>query len=177
MPKRTLVTFPNQSLKEKSLDVKFPLTEEDNSLISDLKDTCVVEGGVGISAPQVGIKKRIMVASYDGDLKTFINPRITTTSNDDILSDKEGCLSFPNFFPKIKRYNHVCVRYFNESGEELIDSFEGFSSRVIQHEIDHLDGVLMIDRMHRLDREKFLRKHKRQYKKIKKMIRQMMKGD
>lgn len=176
MPKRTLIKFPSQILKEKSQNVEFPLSEEDNNLIKDLKDTCVVEGGVGISAPQVGIKKRIMVAAYDGDLKTFINPRITTTSDNDVISDKEGCLSFPDFFPKIKRYNHVCVRYCNESGDEIIDSFEGFTSRIIQHEIDHLDGVLMIDRMHRLDRDKFLRKHRRQYKKIKKMISQMMRN-
>lgn len=176
MPKRTLVTFPNASLKEVSQEVSFPLSEEDASLIKDLRDTCVVEGGVGISAIQVGINKRIMVAAHDGELKTFINPTISSVSENDINHDKEGCLSFPGFFAKIKRYNNVCVRYFNEEGTELVDSFEGFTSRIIQHEVDHLDGVIMIDRMHRLDRDKFLRKRKRQYKKIKQAISQMMRS-
>ena len=176
MPKRTLVTFPSDLLKETSVDVSFPLSEEDLSLIKDLKDTCVVEGGVGISAIQVGINKRIMVAAHDGELKTFINPSISSVSENSINQDKEGCLSFPGFFAKIKRYNNICVRYFNEEGVELIDTFEGFTSRIIQHEVDHLDGIIMIDRMHRLDRDKFLRKRRRQYKKIKKTISQMMRS-
>ena len=78
MPKRTLVTFPSKTLKEFSKNVDFPLSEEDVALIKDLKDTCVVEGGVGISAPQVGIQKRIFLAAHDGDLKVFINPTITS---------------------------------------------------------------------------------------------------
>ena len=176
MPKRTLVTFPSKDLKESSQNIEFPLSEDIIGLIKDLKDTCVVEGGVGISAPQVGIQKRVMVAAHDGDLKVFINPTITSASEDDIIKDKEGCLSFPGFFPQIKRFNHVCVRYQNEEGTEVIDSFEGFTSRIVQHEIDHLDGVLMIDRMNRLDREKFLRKRARQHKKIKKMLSQMMRS-
>ena len=176
MPKRTLVTFPNDSLKEISSEVSFPLSEEDKSLIKDLKDTCVVEGGVGISAVQVGINKRIMLAAHDGELKAFINPVITSVSENNIINDKEGCLSFPGFFTKIKRYNNVCVRYYNEEGDQLIDSYEGFTARIVQHEVDHLDGIVMLDRMHRLDKDKFLRKRKRQYKKIKKVISQMMRS-
>ena len=174
MSKRTVLTYPNKFLKENSVVVELPLSEDNSKLIQDLKDTCVVEGGIGISAPQVGVNKRIIIATYDGELKSLINPEIVSYSKDNVKREREGCLSFPGLQALIKRYESIKVKYYNEEGVIKLEDFHGLSSRIIQHEIDHLDGTLMIDRMHRLEKERYIKKQKREYKKFKNMIKQMM---
>ncbi len=174
MSKRTVLTYPNKFLKEKSEAVELPLSEDDSKLIEDLKDTCTVEGGVGISAPQVGINKSIIIVTHDGSLVPLINPEIISFSSNDIKREKEGCLSFPGLQASIKRYESIKVKYYNEEGVINLEDFHGFTARIIQHEIDHLDGTLMIDRMHRLEKQRYIKKQKREYKKFKNMIKQMM---
>ncbi len=174
MSKRTVLTYPNAFLKKNSEDVSLPLKEEDCKLIEDLKDTCTVEGGVGISAPQVGINKNIIIVTHDGELKALINPEIISFSADEIKREREGCLSFPGLQALIKRYESIKIKYYNEEGVIKLEDFHGFTARIVQHEIDHLTGVLMIDRMHRLEKQRFIKKQKREHKKFKNMIKQMM---
>ena len=174
MSKRTVLTYPNKFLKENSVAVELPLSEDNNKLIQDLKDTCTVEGGVGISAPQVGINKRIIITTYDGEFKALINPEIVSYSSDDIKREREGCLSFPGLQALIKRYESIRVKYYDTEGVIKLENFHGFTARIIQHGIDHLNGMLMIDRMHRLEKERYIKKQKREYKKFKNMIKHMM---
>ena len=174
MPKRTILRYPNELLNKESDPVAVPLEEETLSLVKDLKDTCTVEGGVGISAPQVGINKRVIVATHDGTLKAFINPEIIRYEGALERREKEGCLSFPGLFSKIKRFDRVVVSYNDESGNLLEETYEGFTSQIIQHEVDHLNGITMLDRMHRLERDKYFRKQKRQAKKLNNMIKRLM---
>ena len=142
--------------------------------MQDLKDTCTVEGGVGISAPQVGINKRVIVVTRDGELTALINPEIVSYEGTLNHKDKEGCLSFPGLFAKIKRFDDVVVSYLDEEGIQHEDRFSGFTSQIIQHEVDHLNGLTMLDRMHRLERDKYFRKQKRQAKKLNNMIKRLM---
>lgn len=174
MPKRTILRYPNEILKSESIPVSLPLEEETLNLVQDLKDTCTVEGGVGISAPQVGINKRVIIVTHDGELTALINPEIISYEGTLDHKAKEGCLSFPGLFVKIKRFDDVIISYYDEEGNQHEKRFSGLTSQIVQHEIDHLNGLTMLDRMHRLERDRYFRKQKRQAKKLNNMIKRIM---
>jgi len=131
-------------------------------LISDMFETLRNSEGVGLAAPQVGLSIRLAVVDLDvisdeqpefkGYLKTFINPYIEETDGDKI-GYEEGCLSFPGIHEKVLRPSRVRVSYQDEQFNEHDEWFEGFEARVLQHEIDHLDGKCFIDRMSPLRRQ------------------------
>lgn len=125
------------------------------SLIRDLKDTLSVQKdpeGVGLAAPQIGVNLRVFVANYKGFEKVCVNPEIIkmsqkvakTKSKNEIL---EGCLSLPHYYGPLKREQSVTVKYQDETGKELVEEFRGFNAQIILHEIDHLNGVLFVDRL------------------------------
>jgi len=124
------------------------------SIIADLKETLLVQKdpeGVGLAASQIGKGLRIFVVKEGDKPKIFINPEITTQVDEkrkrSVNKIMEGCLSLPNFYGPLKRTFKIRVKYTRENGEELEEEYEGLSSQIIQHEIDHLNGILFVDRL------------------------------
>lgn len=113
----------------------------------DLIDSMHLGKGVGLAAPQVGVLDRVFVVHIDGDVpRVFINPSIIETSSE--LSEfEEGCLSIPGMYAQVIRPAYVKVQAWNERGRPFNLTAEGFLARVIQHEYDHLEGVLFIDKL------------------------------
>ncbi len=114
-------------------------------LLDDMADTMYKAEGVGLAAPQVGILRRICVVDIGEGLIELINPLIIKKSGSQTGS--EGCLSVPDRFEEVKRPNKVTVRAQNRMGENIEIKAEGFLARAFCHEIDHLDGILYIDRI------------------------------
>lgn len=158
--------YPDEVLKKKAE----PISDIDSSLqklIDDMIETMYKANGVGLAAPQVGVLKRLIVVDTsprepNQSLIVLINPEIVQTEGE-ILSE-EGCLSLPGFITRLNRKERVLVRGLNREGKELEIEASGLLSRALQHEIDHLEGKLLIDRISPLKRELFRRK----YQKIKK---------
>ena len=116
-------------------------------MVEDMFETMYKYNGVGLAAPQIGILKRILVidtGEKDEKLE-MINPKITKLEKEVILS--EGCLSFPNVFGNVRRYNYTEAEYVTKDGEKKTIKAEGLLAQAIQHEIDHLNGVLFIDQV------------------------------
>ena len=116
-------------------------------MVEDMFETMYKYNGVGLAAPQIGILKRVLVidTGEEGEKLEMINPTITKLEQEVILS--EGCLSFPNVFGNVRRYNYTEAEYMTKDGEKKTIKAEGLLAQAIQHEIDHLNGVLFIDQV------------------------------
>src|SRR5207248_2777125 len=123
-------------------------------LFDDLADTVREAPGVGLAAPQIGVPLRAIVTYLDEKINILINPQIVERSGEEV-EDTEGCLSIPGWWGPVKRDPSVTVRGMGRTGKSLKIKAEGLQARVLQHEIDHLDGILFIDRME--DRSKLYR--------------------
>ncbi|MBD3311203.1 MAG: peptide deformylase [Candidatus Magasanikbacteria bacterium] len=151
MTKLVVITHPNEILRKRSdeVDRNFILKEDTQNLIKNMIETMHNDDGVGLAAPQIGKNIRIVIIGKDAnpDKKdlVLINPRWNKLSRKKIV-DLEGCLSIPKTFGKVKRYNKIQVTATNEKGEKIEFEAEKLFARVIQHEVDHLDGVLFIDK-------------------------------
>ncbi len=141
--KLTLVPSDESVLRAKAARVANPPSV--TKLASDLHETMLAEGGVGLAAPQVGKGVRVFVSGAERPL-TFINPEITWSSGEQIWWE-EGCLSLPRLLGQVKRPKEVKVRALDPSGGTFRLQADGLLARVIQHEIDHLDGIMFTDRM------------------------------
>lgn len=147
--KRTIVTYPNPILEKAAQEVVFPLDKETKDLIRDMWET--VKGkGVGLAAPQVGVSKKICIINADeAELEekaknvTLINPKIVFESQVQHLM-VEGCLSFPDQYYEIWRPANIVVEYYNEEGKKKKLKAGNWLSRIIQHEVSHLNGDLFI---------------------------------
>lgn len=139
-----LITYPNKILREKAKKIKTPIDKEILDMIPKMAEIMRNSNGMGLAAPQVGKSLKLYVIDYDEKLYAFINPVITAKSKDKILED-EGCLSFPKKFIPVERSRTVKVRYLDEKGNKCKIKAEGIFARCIQHELDHLDGILLID--------------------------------
>jgi peptide deformylase len=136
------------------------VTDQLRKLISDMFETMYDEEGVGLAAPQVGISERIIVVDpHEDDSKPFalINPEILDTSSETEKSE-EGCLSIPGLRDIVERPSSVRVRGMTPEGEITEIQTDGLLARILQHEIDHLDGILFIDRLSPLKRKLLLSK-------------------
>ncbi len=132
-------------LREKSLPVT-EITDEIRELARNMFFTLQQESGVGLAAPQIGrLLRMFVVCADDGVNRAFINPQIIATSNEMVYYE-EGCLSIPKLYQQILRPARVTVQAFNEHGKPFTLEADGLLARVIQHEYDHLDGILFIDR-------------------------------
>ena len=161
-----VLEIPNQILLQKAQPVEM-VTEEIKQLLSDMLETMYAEKGVGLAAPQVGVSKRIIVIDTeqrdeDGNYKPgnpmcLINPEIISKSEETIFFC-EGCLSVPKQNADVERYYQIKVRYLDKNGKEQELEAEDYLAVVLQHEIDHLDGILYIDRISRLKRNMLLKK-------------------
>lgn len=147
-----IVTFPTPSLRLKSKKVS-KFDAELQTLIDNMFETMRAAPGVGLAAPQIGQSIRLVVVEYreDGDENAkprkyvLVNPEIIKRSEEKV-TDIEGCLSVPGLAGKVERHEAITVRAKNRFGKSLKIDAEGWLARIFQHEIDHLDGVLYIDR-------------------------------
>lgn len=116
-------------------------------ILDNMVETMYSTKGVGLAAPQVGISKRIFVCDQgDGVIRKIINPVITPLT-DTLIDCEEGCLSVPGIYKKVQRPEKIKIEYMNEKGEEVTEEVEGFLAIIMQHEYDHLEAVLFVDRI------------------------------
>jgi len=159
MPPLKIILYPDPLLQKVSTEVD-PLAEGISSIIENLVDTMRSHGGVGIAAPQVGILKRIIIVDVTpgntghGLLK-LLNPKIIFRSGK--RKGREGCLSIPEYRANITRARKIRVEAFTLNGKSLTLDAKGFEAVALQHEIDHLDGLLFIDRVTDMKRDLFRR--------------------
>jgi peptide deformylase len=142
--------FKDPILRSKCVEVE--LTDEVRDLISDMKETMYKAEGIGLAAPQVGKNFRIFIADIGEGCFVFINPKIISKKGS-VLSD-EGCLSLPGIFGKVKRAKEIKVEALNEEGQRFEAEVSGLFANCIQHEIDHLNGILFTDRLRAIDKIK-----------------------
>lgn len=121
------------------------VTKRTKKLIKDMKQTMRAAEGIGLAAPQVGVSQRVIVVDTGGDVIAMINPVIEQSSGEEI--DVEGCLSIPGKRGYVKRASEIVVSGLQEDGTPVRYRAEGLVARIFQHEIDHLDGVLFIDKV------------------------------
>jgi peptide deformylase len=158
---RTILTAPDPRLKKKSQPVD-SVDAEIRQLMDDMLETMYDAPGIGLAAPQIGELRRVIVLDIDReDLKTgpilMANPEIIEASDEDATYE-EGCLSVPEHYSDVVRPATVPVRYLDRDGETREMTCEGLLSTCVQHEIDHLDGILFIDHISALKRNMILRK-------------------
>ena len=156
-----IVKYPDKFLNQPTRPVE-NIDGEIQNLIENMSETMYVEPGIGLAAIQVGINKSLLI--YDisekdekRSLQVLINPRIIS-SEGSILSEGEGCLSVPDFRADVKRSAAILVEAFDRNEKPLRIEAEGFLAVVLQHEIDHLNGILFIDRISSLKRGIYKRK-------------------
>ncbi len=113
-------------------------------LISDMRESMVEARGVGIAAPQVWRSERVCLVSIDGNTIALINPQITWRS-EELAVDEEGCLSLPHIWVQVPRSVEIQLTYLDERGKLREKRLKAFDARVVQHELDHLEGVLIVD--------------------------------
>lgn len=153
MAVRTIITEGDPRLRQKSLRIR-TVDDEVRRLAQDLWDTVRAARGPGLAAPQIGVLRRIIVVSIPPDYVeegdpgvelTLINPEIVRASGRQV--GLEGCLSIPGWYGEVPRFMHVTVKALDLDGREVRIKGSGLLARVLQHEIDHLDGILFIDRI------------------------------
>ena len=163
--------YPDPILRQKSKPVE-KWDDELNKVIQDMMDTIDAVPGLGLAAVQVGAPVSLFI--YDPDLSSesrvknysvFINPEIVYEEGE--VKGEEGCLSVPDYRDSVVRAQVVKVRGYNKNGESIEITAEGLLARVFQHEIDHLNGVLFIDRLSSLKRGLFLRRMKKRERQLK----------
>lgn len=155
--------YPEKILKEKTTNVE-DLDARTQHLIDDMIETMHFARGLGLAANQVGVSKRLCVIDLSlkedkGPFIVLVNPIIV--EKEGMIDAEEGCLSIPGYLTSIKRAEKVLVKGINREGKDIEIEGTGFLARALQHEVDHLDGLLLIDRMSPIKREFFKRKYKK----------------
>jgi len=155
--------YPAPVLKKKAAAVSV-FDEELQKLIEDMVETMYAAPGVGLAAPQVGVSRRLAVidiSSRDDQhpLIVLINPCVLRTAGE--VEFEEGCLSIPEYTAKVKRSESLVVRAHDRNGDEVEIEADGLLAIALQHEIDHLDGFLLIDRISPIKREFFKKRYKK----------------
>ena len=169
---REILTYPSPLLKEKSVDVK-KIDDKTRQIINDMVVTMYHEQGVGLAAPQVGVLLKIITVEVSmkeegSNLIILVNPKIT--KREGTIGFEEGCLSVPDFLVKIKRSCDIVVSGLNEKGEDVEYSCNGLLSVVIQHEMDHLDGILIVDHASQLKKSFYMKRLKKKEKQARKLL-------
>ncbi len=146
----SILKEPNAELRKKSE----PLAAEDLTLpktqawFDELVETMKAADGIGLAAPQIGVKKRVIVISTAAGAEVFINPKIVSSSLRKVESE-EGCLSVPGVYGIVRRHQKIKVKALDRNGQKRLLKAAGLEAIIFQHEIDHLDGVLFIDKVER----------------------------
>ena len=163
-----LYTYPDKILSQKCDEVK-EVTDETRKILDDMLETMYADKGVGLAAPQVGLKQRMIViddkVTEDGvpgpHPLYLVNPVLIEKSAETIFFN-EGCLSVPGQCAEVERHKRVTVRYLDYNGQEQVLKAEDYLAVILQHETDHLDGILYIDHLSRLKRNMIIKKLQKQ---------------
>jgi len=161
MALRDILILPDRRLRQVSEPVK-KITSEIKSLVEDMFETMYAAPGIGLAAIQVGVPKRVVtmdIAKREGETepRVFINPEITWSSDDPSVYE-EGCLSIPDVHEDVERPAKVRFKYLDLDGKAHEAEAEGLFATCIQHEVDHLNGVLFIDHISKLKRDRIVKK-------------------
>lgn len=148
-------TYPDSVLRQKSKPVE-KVTPQIRQILKEMSEAMYLAGGIGLAAAQVGINKQLIIMDIGEGLKCFVNPRIVERKGASVL--EEGCLSFPGVTVRVKRAAEVLVEALDENGKAVSLIGEDLMAHVLQHEIDHLQGKLIID--YASWRDKFKLRHK-----------------
>ena len=162
---REILVVPNPVLKQVSQPVA-KVDDELRALMDDMLETMYDAPGIGLAAIQIGVPKRVIVMDIAGPdeekaPRFFVNPEIVWSS-EDTAPYEEGCLSIPDIYDEVERPARVKLKYLNYQGEEVVEDADGLFAVCIQHEMDHLQGVLFIDHLSRLKRDRAVAKVKKQ---------------
>lgn len=156
MAVREIITLPNPVLRRKARKVN-EFGAELQALIDDMVETMREAPGVGLAAPQVNVPWRVIVVEFGDEEDDAIPPRLYVVVNPEVIRASkesmigtEGCLSIPNVLGEVERATAVTVKGYNRRGQPVRIKAEGWLARIFQHEIDHLDGVLFVDRAERV---------------------------
>ena len=161
MAVKTILTEPNKLLRQISKNVEV-VGKEEQQLMNDMLETMYAANGIGLAAIQIGIPKRIIVMDISKDENKkepifFVNPQIK--NRDELKSTyEEGCLSVPNQFAEIDRPKNCDVEYLDYNGKKKLLKAEGLLATCIQHEMDHLEGILFIDYLSKLKKSMIIKK-------------------
>lgn len=150
MAVRRVRVYPDPVLREENKNIEV-FDESLQAFVADMWDTMYVADGVGLAAPQVGENVNLIVIDYHDEKYVLINPLITEQQGE--VTNEEGCLSFPGIYEKVISPERIRVQYRDETGGEHDEWHEGFLACVFSHEIDHLHGRLLIDRVSPLKRQ------------------------
>ncbi len=161
---RKIITEPNKLLREISLPVE-NVGKKEQQLMDDMLDTMYAANGIGLAAIQIGVPKNVVVIDLNKDKKKlpmfFVNPKITSKSKS-LTKYEEGCLSIPNLFAEIERPSECEIQYLDYFGKEKTLKANGLLATCIQHEVDHLKGILFIDYLSKLKKDIILKKLSKQ---------------
>ena len=157
---KTIITEPNEILRQVSKPVQ-TVGNEERKLMDDMLETMYAANGIGLAAIQIGIPKRIIVMDISKDGKKnpmyFVNPRIKNKDKEKITYE-EGCLSVPDYFAEVDRPKYCEVEYLDYNGESKVLEADGLLATCIQHEMDHLEGILFIDYLSKLKKTMIVKK-------------------
>ncbi|QQS60904.1 MAG: peptide deformylase [Candidatus Moraniibacteriota bacterium] len=148
-----LTFYPHPVLETTGTKISTSDLESMRQLAKEMTKTMYESKGVGLAAQQIGKALQICVIDVDGNLHTLINPKITSFSRN-MHTDDEGCLSIPRKFFPIERHWKVTVRYTDEEGVERKMRASGLLARAVQHELDHLNGIIILDRYHEQNKKR-----------------------
>lgn len=159
--------YGSEALRNENIDADLQDKEGISKLLEDMKDTLKVADGCGLAAPQVGVNKRILIVdgrelveSYP-ELKDFfrvmINP-VVLEESEQLCEYSEGCLSVPGIYAEVRRPEKIKVEYYNENFEKVVEEFDKFACRMVQHELSHLEGNLFVDNISPIRRKMIARK-------------------
>lgn len=159
-----VIKIGHKTLKEKSALVP-EIGSTIKELIEDMKETLELTHGIGLAAPQVNVKKRIFIThAPEDEVRVFINPEILQTSQE-VSNYEEGCLSIPGVWANVSRPVSITVQARNLNGKIFTMEVEGLLARIIQHEYDHLNGILFTDRLPEKQRGRVLKIYDEKFKK------------
>ena len=170
---KTILTEPNKILRQISNPVDH-VGEEEQKLMDDMLETMYAAPGIGLAAIQIGIPKRIIVMDISREKENknplhFVNPEIVWKADENIIYE-EGCLSVPNQFAEINRPKECHVKYLDYFGQPQLLKAEGLLATCIQHEIDHLEGILFIDYLSKLKKTMIIKKLSKQKGKSERIV-------
>ena len=157
---KTIITEPNKILRQVSKPV-LKVGNDERRLMDDMLETMYAANGIGLAAIQIGIPKRIIVMDISKDENKnpmfFVNPKIKNKDKEKTTYE-EGCLSVPNYFAEVDRPKYCEVEYLDYSGENKVLKADGLLATCIQHEMDHLEGILFIDYLSKLKKTMIVKK-------------------
>ena len=139
-----IVIGPDNPILRKKTKPVPSVTKDLRKLIKDMIDTMHEANGVGLASPQVAREERVCIAVIGGKITPLINPKITGHSKETAI-DQEGCLSLPNVWIDVARSTEITLTYLDVKGKKQQKKLQNFDARVVQHEVDHLEGVLIVD--------------------------------